>query len=399
MNILIVYNSALEPNSMSGVQRYFIDVVREWKRAGHRVDFLAARGAWPSFERNFPGSELVSSDNLFYFPPHRLSQTWRYLPAFAWRMLTAFWVHTPVRYDIVYACAQFIYEVGPALVLARRHRAEVVVKIHHVIAAQSRPPGFFDRLHVWSERTTARWLNRHAALILCTTRRVADDFHQIEIAMGLNPSPLLCTGNALDFEQFPYSPNIPKQFDVVILGRIHAHKGVFDAPPVWKKVRERFPDARLVIVGDGPHRDALVAEFTLLGLSPETGAVVFTGGISDQEKNRFVSAARMGLSLSREEGWGLSITEFMAWGLPVVAMDLPVFAEVFQDRLDLVPLGDINAAADRICFWLENPDLAGSNGELNRAFIQRYDCKKLAQVELEAMENALVRHRQSHRQQ
>ena len=390
MNVLIVYNSALDPNSMSGVQRYFIDVVREWKRQGHRVDFLAGRGAWPSFERNFPGSALISSDDLFYFPPHRLKQTWRYLPAFAWRMVTPWFVRTPVRYDIVLACAQFIYEIGPTLVLARRHQAAVGVKIHHVVAAQSRAPGFFDRLHVWSERTTARWLNRRADLLLCTTRQVANDFNAIEKELGLKPSTLLCTGNALNFEEFPFNPEIPKQFDAVLLGRLHAHKGVLDAPAIWQQVRLQRPAARLVIIGEGPHRAALEAEFARIGLGPETGAVEFTGGVSDSVKNERVAQSRVGLSLSREEGWGLSITEFMAAGLPVVAMELPVFSEVFPGHLDLVPVADTKRTAERILHWLNQPELARKQGEENRRFIQRYDARNLAQVEIDAMKTAVA---------
>lgn len=393
MNVLIVYNSALDPHSMSGVQRYFIDVVREWKRQGHRVDFLAGRGAWPSFERNFPGSVLISSDDLFYFPPHRLKQTWRYLPAFAWRMITPWFVRTPVRYDIILACAQFIYEIGPTLVLARRHRAAVGVKIHHVVAAQSRAPGLFDQLHVWSERTTARWLNRRADLLLCTTRQVAADFNAIENELGLKPSALLCTGNALNFEEFPFNPNIPKQFDTVLLGRLHAHKGVLDAPAIWQQIRQQRPTARLLIIGEGPHRAALEAEFARIGLGPETGAVKFTGGVSDPVKNELVAQTRIGLSLSREEGWGLSITEFMAAGLPVVAMELPVFNEVFPGHLDLVPAADIHATAKRILYWLDHPEHARQQGEENRRFILRYDARTLARVEIEAMEAAVLKNK------
>ena len=394
MNLLIIYNSALDPDSMSGVQRYFIDVVREWKKSGHRVDFLVGRSAWPSFERNFPGSTLISSDNLFFFPPHRLHQTWRYLPAFAWRMVTPYFVRTPVRYDLVLACAQFIYEVKPAFTLARRHRAAMCIKIHHVLAAQTPKPGLFDRLHLWSERTTTRWLNRRADLILCTTRRVAADFNAIEVCLGLSPSSLISTGNALDFDEFPYHPDTPRRFDAVLLGRVHTQKGVMDAPAIWQEVRRHRPDARLLIIGEGPHRPALEAAFSKVGLGPETGAVVLTGGVSDQEKNQLVAQCRVGLSLSREEGWGLSITEFMAAGLPVVAMELPVFDEVFPNHLDLVPQGDVAATAVRLRFWLENPDAAQRQGGDNRQFILRYDARNLARAEINAIEAAVQAHRQ-----
>lgn len=91
---------------------------------------------------------------------------------------------------------------------------------------------------------------------------------------------------------------------------------------------------------------------------------------------------------------GLSITEFMANGLPVVAMELPVFHEVFPGKLDLVPLGDTNAMADRVLRWLDNPDDARKCGADNHAFAVRYDIRLVARAELAAMEAAVVRHRQ-----
>jgi glycosyltransferase involved in cell wall biosynthesis len=225
---------------------------------------------------------------------------------------------------------------------------------------------------------------------LCTTRQVANDFNAIEKELGLKPSTLLCTGNALNFEEFPFNPETPKQFDAVLLGRLHAHKGVLDAPAIWQQVRLQRPAARLVIIGEGPHRAALEAEFARIGLGPETGAVEFTGGVSDSVKNERVSQSRVGLSLSREEGWGLSITEFMAAGLPVVAMELPVFSEVFPGHLDLVPMADKQRTAERILHWLNQPELTRKQGEENRRFIQRYDARNLAQVEIDAMKTAVA---------
>ena len=45
--------------------------------------------------------------------------------------------------------------------------------------------------------------------------------------------------------------------------------------------------------------------------------VTFTGGIPEKEKNDLLCRSRIGLSLSFEEGWGLSINEFLATGIPV----------------------------------------------------------------------------------
>ncbi len=390
MKILIVYNSALDARSVSGVQRHFAGVVNQWIADGHPTDFIVARAAWPIFREQFPNSRLISSDNLFDFTKN-LRQTWRYLPAFAWRMVTASFVRLPDRYDVVLACAQFIYEVRPALTLARRMDAAMAIKIHHVVASQRAPSGFFDRLHFWSERHTARLLNRHADLILCGTPLIARDYNAVEKGLGLSPSPTISTGYGVDLDRLPFSVDAPKRFDAVLLGRVHEHKGVFDAPPLWQAVRTRRPDAKLLVIGEGPHREELARRFAALGMGEQTGAVTFTGGISDAEKDALLPQCRVGLSLSREEGWGLSVTEFLAIGLPVVAMEVPVFRDVFPNQLDLIAQRDHAAAAARVLYWLEHPALARERAVQGREFIARYDHREVARRELGALQQAVAK--------
>ena len=386
VQILIVYNSALDARSVSGVQTYFAGVVEHWIAAGHRVDFLVARSAWPVFQSLYPRSRLISSDNRFD-PNRYLGQTWRYLPVFAWRMATARFTRLPVRYDVVLACAQFIYEVGPARTLARRCGAALAVKIHHVLSTQRQPSGLFDRMHLLSERTAARWLNREADAILCGTELIAREFNALEAGLGLSPSRTFATGYGIDLDRIPLSVDQPKEFDAVLLGRVHEHKGVFDAVPLWKLVRERRPEARLLVIGEGPHRAELMARFAAAGLSD---AVHCSGPVSEPEKVALVSRARVGLSLSREEGWGLSVNEFLAAGLPVVAMEVPVFRSVFPDQLDLVPQKDIPAAASRILHWLGHPEESRRRGVAGREFVQRYDHRRVAATEIGILSEAVA---------
>lgn len=394
MRCLIVYNSALEPHSVSGVLRYFADVVPCWTAAGHEIDFLTAEAAFPLYRRFFPQARLLASDRRFAFD-RNLRQTWRYLPAFAWRMLTPHFTRLPVKYDAVLACAQFIYEVGPARTIARRCDAALAVKIHHVLHSQRQPNGIFDRLHFWSERTTCRWLNREAELILTSTPLVARHFAALEAQLGLPPRPTLPTGYGVDLNSLPFRDRPPEscEFDAVLLGRIHEAKGVFDVPALWQQVRKHRPTARLLIIGDGAQREELQRRLLSAGLGPETGAVTFTGGIDDAEKNRLLPQCRVGLSLSREEGWGLSVTEFLAVGLPVVAMEVPVFRDVFPGQLDLVPTGDIAATTDRLLHWLTHPAAAIQRGLAGREFVRQYDHREVARREMDALTAAVTQNR------
>lgn len=360
---------------------------------GHSVDFWVARGAWPIFKSQFPRSKLISSDNIFRFAPENLSQTWRFLPAFAWRMVTPWFARSAGDYDVVFACAQFVYEVGPAIRLANDCSAALVAKIHHVISSQRASDRFFDRLSIWSERIASRWLNRRFHALLCSTPQIGRNFNDLERDLRLEPSLLHPTGYGVRLDSIPFNPDHPKEFDAVVLGRVHEHKGVLDLPQLWRLVRDRRPEARLAIVGEGPHRRRVTESFSRIGLGVETQAVHFTGGIDDSTKNAFLAKSRIGLSLSREEGWGLSIMEYLGAGLPVIAMEVPVFADIFLGRLDIVPQRDIPAMADKIIHWLDHPDLARQGALERRQFVERYDYRQVARRELAIMEDAVARHR------
>ncbi|MCL5096301.1 MAG: glycosyltransferase family 4 protein [Candidatus Omnitrophica bacterium] len=381
MRILVVHNTLNDSHSVSGVLRHYAWMANEWTAAGHPTDFLVAKAGWPQLKKLAPRSDLISSDNLFDATRY-LSRTWAYLPAYGLRMAGAHWLRVPVRYDVIYASSQLIFEVYPAMVLARRQRTRWAVKFHHVLASQPGRTGLFDRLFQWSERQSLRWINRRAGLVICSTAIVANDLHALEARLGLPPKHTVQIGYGVDLSA-SHPPSQSPQFDAVFLGRLHEHKGVFDLALVWQLVLQEKPGARLLVIGEGPQRQRIEDAFREMGIH---SSVTFTGGIGEEEKNARLAQCRVGMSLSFEEGWGLSITEFLAAGLPVVAYELPVFGLVFPGQLDLVKAGDKQRLARQILALLNDEARRRSRGQQGRKFIERYDYRQVARNELASLE-------------
>jgi glycosyltransferase involved in cell wall biosynthesis len=375
---LIVHNILNDSRSVSGVLTEYAHMANAWIEAGHQTDFLVAKAGWPQFQKLAPRSRLINSDGLFDATRY-LSQSWRYFPAYAYRMLTAHWVRLPARYDIIYASSQFIIEIYAARVLSRRQPAKLVVKIQHVLAGQAARKGFFDKLFLWAERRSARWINRRFDLLLGLSTTVAKHYQEFERSLGLSPRPIQSSGCGIDLERFSQVATSPKTFDVVVLGRLHEQKGIFELPLVWRRILDALPHARLLVIGEGPHRQRTEQLFAELGM---TESVLFSGGISEPEKNKLLGQSKIGLSLSYEEGWGLSITEFLAVGLPVVAYDLPVFAEVFPGQLQVVKPHDQTEAASTIVVLLNDDERRTALGQRGKEFVARYDYRIMAQAEL-----------------
>lgn len=381
MRILLVHNTLNDSVSISGVLREYVNMARVWVADGHTVDFLAGRVAQAQLRELAPECGHLSSDD-FFDATAQLHQTWRHFPAYAWRCLSA--LRRPqTGYDLVYATCPFVVETYCARAIARRLGVPWGVKIQHVLGAQTQRTGFINRLLLWGEKKSAQWASTEAAFVYCLSPVVARDYRALEERLGLTPSDTRTVGSSIDLDQFRSLPESEKKHDVVFLGRLHELKGVFDLPEVWAQVKTARPAATLKVIGEGPHRTAVMDRFAARNLMD---GVEFTGGIGEEDKNRLLAEARLGLSLSSEEGWGLAVNEYLASELPVVAYDLPVFQEVFPDVLHSVSLGDKTAASRVILELLADPAAREAMGRQGRELAQRYDYRAMAREELRHLE-------------
>jgi glycosyltransferase involved in cell wall biosynthesis len=100
----------------------------------------------------------------------------------------------------------------------------------------------------------------------------------------------------------------------VSVARLVPHKRVDLLLRVWERVRPAV-GGRLVVIGDGPDREALEAQ--------AGSDVVFTGRVSEDEKWRLFSEAWLLIHPAQHEGWGFVITEAAAVGTPSIGFDVP----------------------------------------------------------------------------
>jgi len=100
----------------------------------------------------------------------------------------------------------------------------------------------------------------------------------------------------------------------------------------------------MLIVGRGDAVPGLERQVARLGLER---IVEFRGFVSEQEKVELYRAARVFVNPSEKEGWGLTILEANACGVPSVASDAPGLRDSVrhEDTGLLVPHGDVDACA------------------------------------------------------
>jgi glycosyltransferase involved in cell wall biosynthesis len=148
---------------------------------------------------------------------------------------------------------------------------------------------------------------------------------------------------------------VPAGGFVLSLGQLDARKGHRVLIAAWPAVARAHPEARLVLVGDGPCRPELEAQARGLGI---TASVTFAGFRAPSRP--FVSASRLLVQPSLTEGMPNADLEAMAAGRPVVASRVGGLPElvVHEETGLLVAPGDSDALAAAIDRMLSDPAAA-----------------------------------------
>jgi glycosyltransferase involved in cell wall biosynthesis len=115
---------------------------------------------------------------------------------------------------------------------------------------------------------------------------------------------------------------------IVFVGRIKRYKRLEILVRAMKDIREKVPNARLVIAGEGEEKENLERLVKELNLE---GSVRIAGRVSDEEKIRLLQRAWVFVTPSSKEGWGVTVIEANACGTPVVAYDVPGLRESVID--------------------------------------------------------------------
>ena len=142
---------------------------------------------------------------------------------------------------------------------------------------------------------------------------------------------------------------------VIAVGRLSAQKNFSSLIHAFRSVADYYPDWILEIYGEGNEQTILQKQITRLHLENN---VYLCGNTSDVQSNMCNSSIFVLSSIF--EGLPLVMLEAMSCGLPVVSYECPCGPkDIITDGVDgfLVPTGDEQMLAEKICYLIENPDV------------------------------------------
>lgn len=149
------------------------------------------------------------------------------------------------------------------------------------------------------------------------------------------------------------------------VGRVARDKGVVELAAAWARLRTRFPDLHLVIVGAPDATDAVPAQ---VERALDADARVHRLGQLDDPVPAYLLMDVLALPTYRE-GFGYALIEAAALEIPVVATRVTGCVDAVVDGVTgtLVPPRDVAALSAAIGAYLDDPDLRARHGHAGRA--------------------------------
>jgi teichuronic acid biosynthesis glycosyltransferase TuaC len=177
---------------------------------------------------------------------------------------------------------------------------------------------------------------------------------------------------------------------LVTVGHLVARKRHADVIRALWLLRDRLPDLRYLVIGDGPERQPLARLAAQLGVADR---VELAGQLAHAVAMSRARAAHVFVMPSVDEAFGVVYVEAMAAGLPAIGARGeagPQEIASVGDGLRLVAPGDVEALAAEIEGLITDPQYAKDLGEAARETVLRaFTWEACGRATVAAYEDAL----------
>jgi glycosyltransferase involved in cell wall biosynthesis len=294
------------PPQLGGVETYLARLADGLAGLGCNVEVLvqSSHADRPLGRAQMLGSGVV----VRRFPSWTRSRQFPLAPA-----LVVFLRRFSTRYDVIHGHS---FHAAPASLAALLSQQPFVFSPHYHGGGHTR----FARLAHKPYRPVGERAFQRASAVLVNSRSEADLVCK-DFALPKETVSVLYPG--IDTSEIcsadPYPTTNPT---ILLAGRLEEYKQVqlaIRALPLLSTT------CRMVIIGTGSHLSHLKGLASQLGVAHR---VAFLGYVTADELHRWYKTAKVFVSLSRHESFGISLVEAIAAGSNVVASDIPTSEEV-----------------------------------------------------------------------
>lgn len=163
-----------------------------------------------------------------------------------------------------------------------------------------------------------RWLANYRDIPTVT---ISESTRKDLVVLGFRKVSIVPVG--INFKPLESLPEKEKNPTFIFVGRLKKAKLPDHAITTFKIIKEKIPDAKLWVVGEGYYRRELekIAD----------SSVKFFGAVEHEKKLELMSRAHAILVPGVREGWGLVVTEANAMGIPAIGYNIPGLRDAIRD--------------------------------------------------------------------
>jgi len=201
-----------------------------------------------------------------------------------------------------------------------------------------------------------------------------DDKSDIVVKYGVRQNNVMVLGGiGLDFLEFPHSEPDVSRVRFVFVGRLLAEKGINVFLRAAEQVKQRYPEAEFVILGEPDLANPGSVDGSYLNQLVENGTVINPGLVSNVAE-WLASSSVFVLPSYYREGVPRSTQEAMAIGRAIITTDVPGCRETIWDGENgfMVPPHNPQAVAKAMEKFISDPDLILSMGQRSRALAEQF---------------------------
>ncbi len=301
MRILIVNWRDIEHPWAGGGEVNIHEQAKRWVQWGHQVTMLC--GGYPVRHRGAPRDFVVDGVRII----RRGGRFTVYLRAAMYYLR-----HLRGQFDVVIDVANGIPMLTPLYC-----RAPKVLMFHHVHLKQ-----WFVELP-WPLAVVGWFAERFVVRMLYSgvrTVAISESTRQELKHVGFDPKKVEVVRPGLDHRLYGLNSVSAEPSRLVYLGRLRHYKRLDTLIRLTRDLAAEFPAIHLDMIGIGEDRPYLEDLARTEGVEER---VTFHGFVSDETKVKLLQQGWVFVMPSLNEGWGISVLEANACGLPAVAFDVP----------------------------------------------------------------------------
>ena len=162
---------------------------------------------------------------------------------------------------------------------------------------------------------------------------------------------------------------------ITFIGRMHEQKGVIYLLEAFDRIKEKYPEFRLELIGDvNDYARELQKKF-------DDRRIIWRGFISNRKEIAKLLKSSYCIALpSLWEGLPLTLFESLASGRPLIVSDIEAFKDVVNKEVVFFKAKDSNNLANELAKLIDNRQKADNLGNEGLKTSKNYDWSSIAKI-------------------